>query len=111
MPAVWIPALMRDLTAGQEVVRVPGQTVREVIDGLEERFPGMRARLCDEDGLRPGIIVIVDREVSHRRLRQAVNADSEVHFLPAISGGCQASPGTACANQNALRAARHHLFT
>jgi molybdopterin synthase sulfur carrier subunit len=87
MPAVWIPALMRDLTGGNEVVRVPGQTVRQVIESLDERFPGIKDRLCDEDGLRPNITVIVDREVSHRRLRQVLSENSEVHFLPAVSGG------------------------
>ena len=87
MPAVWIPALMRDLTGGQAVVRLSGQTVRQVIDELEDRFPGIRDRLCNEDGLRPNIVVIVDGTVSHRRLRQALSEDSEVHFLPSISGG------------------------
>jgi len=87
MPAVWIPALMRDLTGGEEVIRVPGQTVRQVIEGLDERFPGIRNRLCDEDGLRSNIIVVVDGKVGHRRLRQALSENSEVHFLHAISGG------------------------
>lgn len=87
MPAVWIPALMRDLTGGNEVVRVPGQTVRQVIESLDERFPGIKDRLCEENSLRPNIIVIVDGEVSHRRLRQVLSENSEVHFLPAVSGG------------------------
>lgn len=87
MPAVWVPALMRDLTGGEAVVRVSGQTVLQVIENLEDRFPGMRDRLCDENGLRPNIMVIIDKEVSHRRLRQPVSEDSEVHFLPSISGG------------------------
>lgn len=87
MPTVWISALMRDLTGGEEVVQVPGQTVRQMIESLEERFPGIQDRLCDQDGLRPNINVIVDGEVSHHRLRQALSENSEIHFLPAISGG------------------------
>ena len=78
---------MRDLTRGEAVVHVPGQTVLQVVENLEDRFPGIRARLCDENGLRPNIMVIIDKEVSHRRLRQSVSDDSEVHFLPSISGG------------------------
>ena len=78
---------MRDLTGGEPVVHASGQTVLQVIEDLEDRFPGIRDRLCDENGLRPNIMVIIDREVSHRRLRQPVSADSEVHFLPSISGG------------------------
>jgi molybdopterin synthase sulfur carrier subunit len=87
MPAVWIPALMRDLTGGNEVVRVPGQTVRQVIESLDERFPGIKDRLCEKGDLRPNILVIVDGEVSRHRLRQVLSENSEVHFLPAVSGG------------------------
>jgi hypothetical protein len=32
MPSIWIPTLMRDLTGGEEVIQVPGQTVRQVIE-------------------------------------------------------------------------------
>jgi len=87
MPAVWIPALMRDLTGGEAVIQVPGKNIQQVIESLNERFPGIRDRLCDENGIKPNINVIVDREVSHRRLHQVINEDSEVHFLPVIGGG------------------------
>ena len=87
MPHVWVPALLRDLTGGREVVAVPGSRVGEVIDELERLHPGVRARLCDEHGLRPGIAVVVGTEVSRLGLRQPVGPDSEVHFLPAIAGG------------------------
>ena len=87
MPVVCIPALLRDLTGGVESVTVPGETVREVIDALEARYPGVKARLCDGDRLRPGIAVVVDGEVSRLRLRQRLSDTSEVHFLPAIGGG------------------------
>jgi molybdopterin converting factor small subunit len=87
MPRVWVPALLRDLTGGREVVAVPGSRVGEVIDELERLHPGVRARLCDEHGLRPGIAVVVGTEVSRLGLRQPVGPDSEVHFLPAIAGG------------------------
>jgi sulfur-carrier protein len=87
LPAVWIPALLRDLTGGQQTVRVPGKTVRQVIENLESRYPGIRARLCDGDRLQPSIAVAVDGEISPSGLRQRVQETSEIHFLPAISGG------------------------
>ena len=87
MPVVWIPALLRDLTDGVESVTVPGETVRQVIDALDSRYPGIKARLCDAERLRPGIAVVVDGEVSPLRLRQRLSDTSEVHFLPAIGGG------------------------
>jgi molybdopterin synthase sulfur carrier subunit len=87
MATVWIPSLLRDLTGGAETVVVPGGTVAEVLDALERSYPGVRGRLCDANGLRPGIAVAVDTQLSRLGLREAVAEGSEVHFLPAISGG------------------------
>ena len=87
MPVVWIPASLRALTHQQETVRVGGATVRAVIDELEARFPGIKERLCDGTKLRPGLAVVVDTQVSRVGLAQAVDDNSEVHFLPAIGGG------------------------
>jgi molybdopterin converting factor small subunit len=84
---VWIPSLLRDLTQGQETVRVPGGTVRQIIDALERRYPGIKDRLCQGGRLRPGIAVAVDGQVASLGLLQMVGPDSEVHFLPAVSGG------------------------
>ena len=54
MPTVVIPPLMRKFTGGEENITLPGATVREVIDNLESRYPGIKERLCEEDRLKPG---------------------------------------------------------
>lgn len=87
MPTVWIPPLLRDLTAGREMLPVAGTTVGEVIDALEQLYPGIRQRLCDGTNLRPGLAVFVDTEAARLGLGQPVGPNSEVHFLPAIGGG------------------------
>jgi molybdopterin synthase sulfur carrier subunit len=87
MPLVFIPSPMRDLTGGAAEVPVEGATVGEVVDALERRFPGARARLCRGDALAPGLQVSVDHVMTRRGLAAAVRPDSEVHFLPAIGGG------------------------
>ena len=87
MAVVFIPALLRDLTGGRESVTLPGETVRQVLDALDAQYPGVKARLCEQDQLRPGISVIVDGEVSAQRLRHRLRENSEVHFLAAVSGG------------------------
>jgi molybdopterin synthase sulfur carrier subunit len=87
MASVWIPALMRDLTGGATQVTVPGETVRQLIANLEQAYPGIEARLCEEGRLRPNISVVVDGRVSNQRLRHRLDESSEVHFLPAIGGG------------------------
>ena len=87
MATVWIPSLLRDLTEGQEMVTVLGTTVRQLIDALEQQYPGIKTRLCDAQGLRPGLSVAVDAEIAPLGLSQPVSPASEVHFLPAIGGG------------------------
>lgn len=87
MPIVWIPAPMRDLTGGQDKVTVEGKTLRQVIAALDEQYPGMKARLCDNDALRPGLAVAIDTQMATMGLLQPVQENSEIHFLPAIGGG------------------------
>ncbi len=87
MPTVVIPSLMRNLTGGEANITLPGTTVREVIDNLESRYPGMKERLCEEDRLKPGIAVYINGLLSRGSLLEHVDADAEIHFLPAIGGG------------------------
>ncbi len=87
MPVVWIPSLLRDLTDGQRFVSVEGDTVRQVIDHLEDLYPGIRERLCEEDRLRPSLSIVVDGVTSTLKLRHRLTASSEVHFVISISGG------------------------
>ncbi len=84
---VWIPPLLRDLTGGQNRLGVPGATVREVIAELDARYPGIAGRLTEDGRMRPGIAVIVDNIVCPAGMRQRLTETSEVHFLPALSGG------------------------
>lgn len=84
---VWIPALHRDLTNGVETVKLEGDTVGALVTKLDERFPGIEARLCEDGKIRPYIAVSVNGEVSHRGLRERLTEPSDVHFIPALSGG------------------------
>jgi molybdopterin synthase sulfur carrier subunit len=86
MALVFIPALLQNLTGGVTQVRVAGRTVRSVINALEERFPGFKERLLQDGDLRPEIAVAVDGEMA-LDLLDSVGEDSEVHFIPPISGG------------------------
>ena len=87
MPIVAIPSLLRNLTSGEESITVPGATIREVIDNLESRYPGMKTRLCEDDRIKPGIAVYVNGLLTRGSIRDRVDADAEIHFLPAIGGG------------------------
>ncbi len=87
MAVVGIPSLLCDLTHGQRSVSVEGDTVRQVIDNLENLYPGIKERLCEGERLRPSISIVVDGVTSTLKLRQHLTASSEVHFVISISGG------------------------
>ena len=89
MATIYIPSLMRDLTDGKEIIRVDGSDMRQVIANLEAAYPGFNKRLL-EDGtqrIKPNIAVMIDGRNARRNLIDKVNERSEIHFLPAISGG------------------------
>ena len=87
MATVAIPSLMQELTDGKEKATVKGNTIREVLNNLESIYPGFKARICDDDQIRPNIAVYVDGSLTREGMLQQVSEDSEIHFLPAISGG------------------------
>ena len=89
MATIYIPSLMRDLTGGQEIVQIEGATMRQIIAHLEEAHPGFLKRLIDEDSerIKPNIAVMIDGRNANRSLLDKVEEASEIHFLPAISGG------------------------
>jgi molybdopterin synthase sulfur carrier subunit len=65
---------------------VAAATVAEAIERLEERWPGMRDRLCEPGPvLRRHINVYVDRE--RAELDTPLGAASRVDVIAAISGG------------------------
>ncbi len=87
MPTVYIPPQIRSLTGGVETIEITASSVREIVTQLEERFPGVRDRLCQGDELRPGLSVSVGNQISSVGMYQKVPTDAEVHFIPAIGGG------------------------
>lgn len=86
MATVYIPSLMRDITS-QAKLQVSGSTVRQIVDNLEQAYPGLKDRLIENNRLRESISVVVDGEVTPIGLLEKVGEDSEVHFVPAIAGG------------------------
>ena len=47
---VRIPAPLRRLTNGQDKITAEGDTLQEIIDFLEQNFPDIKSRICNEDG-------------------------------------------------------------
>ena len=87
---VRIPTPLRKLTEDQDVVTGEGHTLKECIDSLESRFPGMKERLCDEQGdLRRFVNVYVNGEDVRFQegMQTPLQSGDEVSIVPAVAGG------------------------
>ena len=87
MALVFIPSLMQELSSGEQRVNVQGNNIRQVIDNLDAVYPGFKDRLVEDGRVKPNISVAIDGEITPLGMIEKVEDDSEVHFLPAISGG------------------------
>ena len=87
MVTVFVPTMLLALTYGVKQVNVEASNVRQVIDRLDEAFPGIKERLVDEGQIRSNLAVAIDGEVARLGLMEKVQTSSEVHFVPAIAGG------------------------
>ena len=87
MAVVFIPSLMQSLVDGNDRLSVDGSNIRKLIENIDETYPGFKNRLVENGRIRPNIAVAIDGEITPLGLLQKVPEESEVHFLPAISGG------------------------
>ncbi len=87
MPTVFVPTMLQSLTNGVKQVDVEASNVRQVVDRLDELYPGLKERLVDEGQIRSNLAVAIDGEIARLGMMERVGANSEVHFVPAIGGG------------------------
>ena len=62
----------------------------EVVESLEEQFPGLKARICDDDGeLRSFVNVYVNGEDIRflDGMGSAISSGDEISIVPAVAGG------------------------
>jgi MoaD family protein len=87
---VLIPTPLQRLTQNQAEVSVEGGDIREIIANLEAKFPGVKARLCDENGALRRFVNIYLNEEDIRFLKgesTPLKDGDEVSIVPAIAGG------------------------
>jgi len=90
MPSIRIPTPLRKLTNELEVVTAAGATVGELIDNLDQAFPGLKDRICDEQGnVRRFVNVFVnDEDIRFLEEKSTpVKETDEISIVPAIAGG------------------------
>ena len=83
---VLIPTALYSYT-GQNWVEANGATVADVLADLDQRYPGIRFRMIDEQGnIRRHIRFFNDNEMVHA-LSKTLRADRELYIVQALSGG------------------------
>jgi molybdopterin converting factor small subunit len=87
MVQVFIPALLRDLTGGAQIVKVRGRSVRAALRALEVKHPGISARLMRGERLRPGLMIVIDGQQASNGLETVLPVNCELHLVPALAGG------------------------
>ena len=84
---VRIASPLHSYTAGESRIEGRGATLAEVLGDLDERFPGIRFRMIDEqDRIRPHMRFFVNTEEACD-LAAPVRGGDTVHVICALSGG------------------------
>jgi molybdopterin converting factor small subunit len=89
--SVRVPTILRTYTNDASEVTAQGSTLAEVLDDLEANYPGIRARILDDNGkVRRFVNVYVgDEDVRFDKGLQTEVADgAQVSIIPAVAGGC-----------------------
>lgn len=87
---VRIPTTLRPLSGGASTVQVEGDTLADVLKGLDAQHPGFADRLLDDAGnLHKFVNVFVsDDDVRYMDgLNTKVPAGETVSIIPAVAGG------------------------
>jgi sulfur-carrier protein len=87
---VRIPTILRTYTDGASEVSADGGTLAEVLDSLESKYPGIRARVLDDAGkLRRFVNVYVGEEDVRfaSGLETPTPEGAKVSVIPAVAGG------------------------
>jgi molybdopterin synthase sulfur carrier subunit len=84
---IFIPTMLQSLTAGTKQVDMEARNIRQVIEQLDEMYPGIKDRLVEDGEIRPNLAIAIDGDVAIMGMLEKVGENSEVHFVPAIGGG------------------------
>jgi molybdopterin synthase sulfur carrier subunit len=90
MTVVRIPPTLRNEVGGERQVDVDGDTIRELLENLAERYPALGAHLWENGDVAPFLNVYLGGEDVRtlEGLETGVAEGQTVILLPAMAGGC-----------------------
>ena len=87
---VRIPAPLRKVTNDKDRVEVDAENLADMVQAMEEQYPGIKERLLDEAGeLRHFVNIYVNGEDVQflDGLETAISESDEISIVPAVAGG------------------------
>jgi molybdopterin synthase sulfur carrier subunit len=87
---VRIPTPIRRVTNGEDRVAVDAETLQGVIQAMEDQYPGVKARLCDDQGeIRNFVNIYINGEDVRflEGLGSSTKSGDEISIVPAVAGG------------------------
>jgi molybdopterin synthase sulfur carrier subunit len=87
---VRIPAPLRKVTSNKDRVEVDAENLADMVEAMEEQYPGIKERLLDESGeLRHFVNIYVNGEDVQflQGLETPIAGSDEVSIVPAVAGG------------------------
>ncbi len=87
---VLIPTPLQKFTNDQATLECSGNNVAELLESLEQSFPGIKSRLCDEQGQPRRFLNLYVNSEDIRFLEGTetpLKEGDEVSIVPAVAGG------------------------
>jgi sulfur-carrier protein len=88
---VRIPTILRTYTGGEAEVTAAGANLQEVLNDLEVQFPGIAARVLDDNGALRRFVNIYVNDDDVRfidGLHSSTPDGAQISIIPAVAGGC-----------------------
>lgn len=87
---VRVPTPLRRFTGGAEQVNADGASIAALVNDIEQNHPGIKERICDDQGnIRRFVNIFVNGDDIRflDNLETALKDGDEVSIVPAIAGG------------------------
>ncbi|MBD2293464.1 MoaD/ThiS family protein [Anabaena sphaerica FACHB-251] len=87
---VLVPTALQKFTNNQPTLECSGNNISELFDSLEQACPGIKSRLCDEEGKPRRFLNLYVNSEDIRFLEgteTALKDGDEVSIVPAVAGG------------------------
>ncbi len=84
-----LAANLQRLVGGQRAIKIEGSTVIELLDRLDEQYPGFKQQIISDGQLHRFVNIYLNGEDVRflQGLDTSTNSGDEVSIVPAVAGG------------------------